>query len=297
MSDTTSTANLVLDKPKSRDDWIKAPEWALIPKEELSIKLEQELDGKIIKTHDIAEHLKEHDTRPIFVIGRHADHGAALILSDPSISRQQAVVLLSDLGLVATDLQSARGTTYSNDGTTWQSLQPYRCTLLSDQMRLKFAQDKSEFVVRISGLGDKTNLGKRARVSTSDDQPNKRAKTTPSQIRCLHLLKKHRESRNPTNWRQEKITRTREEATALVENLRAEIEQRAANGESLVDVFKALALVESDCSSAKRGGDLGVFGRGQMQPSFESASFALSVLQLSGVVSSDSGVHIILRIE
>lgn len=40
MSDTTSTANLVLDKPKSRDDWIKAPEWALIPKEELSIKLE-----------------------------------------------------------------------------------------------------------------------------------------------------------------------------------------------------------------------------------------------------------------
>lgn len=40
MSDTTSNVTLVLDKPKSRDDWVKAPEWALIPKEELSIKLE-----------------------------------------------------------------------------------------------------------------------------------------------------------------------------------------------------------------------------------------------------------------
>ncbi len=164
-------------------------------------------------------------------------------------------------------------------------------------MRLKFAQDKSEFVVHIAGLGDKTNLGKRARVNSSAEQPNKRAKTTPQQVRCLHLLKKHRESRNPVNWRQEKITRTREEAKALVEQLRSEIEQRAASGESLVEVFKSLALVESDCSSAKRGGDLGVFGRGQMQPSFESAAFALHVLQLSGVVSSDSGMHIILRIE
>jgi len=164
-------------------------------------------------------------------------------------------------------------------------------------MRLKFAHDKSECVVRISGLGDGSNLGKRARMSASDEQPNKRAKTTPSQIRCLHLLKKHRDSRNPINWRQEKITRTREEAKTLVENLRAEIERRAASGESLATAFKSLALVESDCSSAKRGGDLGVFGRGQMQPSFESASFALGVLQMSPVVASDSGMHVILRIE
>jgi len=41
MSNTTEQqADLVLDKPRSRDDLIKAPEWALIPKEGLSIKLE-----------------------------------------------------------------------------------------------------------------------------------------------------------------------------------------------------------------------------------------------------------------
>ena len=41
--------------------------------------------------------------------------------------------------------------------------------------------------------------------------------------------------------------------------------------------FEELASEVSDCSSAKRGGDLGKFGRGQMQRPFEEASFALKV--------------------
>jgi len=59
--------------------------------------------------------------------------------------------------------------------------------------------------------------------------------------------------------------------------------------------FEELASEVSDCSSAKRGGDLGKFGRGQMQRPFEEASFALKVGEMSGVVDTDSGVHIILR--
>ena len=59
--------------------------------------------------------------------------------------------------------------------------------------------------------------------------------------------------------------------------------------------FAELASQVSDCSSAKRGGDLGLFGRGSMQPPFEEASFALKVGELSGIVNTDSGVHIILR--
>ena len=58
-----------------------------------------------------------------------------------------------------------------------------------------------------------------------------------------------------------------------------------------------MVQVESDCGSAEKGGDLGFFGRGQMQKQFEDASFALKVGELSGLVDSDSGIHVILRIE
>ncbi len=59
--------------------------------------------------------------------------------------------------------------------------------------------------------------------------------------------------------------------------------------------FATLATTESDCSSAKRGGDLGEFGPGQMQKSFEDATYALEVGQLSEAIDSDSGIHLILR--
>lgn len=41
--------------------------------------------------------------------------------------------------------------------------------------------------------------------------------------------------------------------------------------------FASLATQESHCSSAKRGGDLGEFGPGQMQKAFEEATYALKV--------------------
>lgn len=59
--------------------------------------------------------------------------------------------------------------------------------------------------------------------------------------------------------------------------------------------FEELASKYSDCSSASKGGDLGFFSAGQMQKPFEEASFGLKVGELSEPVSTDSGVHIILR--
>lgn len=64
------------------------------------------------------------------------------------------------------------------------------------------------------------------------------------------------------------------------------------NGERFEDVAKE----RSDCSSFKRGGDLGYFSRGEMQPPFEKAAFALKVGEMSGPVETDSGVHIIKRV-
>uniref|UniRef100_A0A803TBE2 Peptidyl-prolyl cis-trans isomerase n=1 Tax=Anolis carolinensis TaxID=28377 RepID=A0A803TBE2_ANOCA len=70
--------------------------------------------------------------------------------------------------------------------------------------------------------------------------------------------------------------------------------QKIKSGE---EDFETLASQFSDCSSAKAGGDLGTFGRGQMQKPFEDASFALRTGEMSGPVFTDSGIHIILRTE
>jgi NIMA-interacting peptidyl-prolyl cis-trans isomerase 1 len=39
--------------------------------------------------------------------------------------------------------------------------------------------------------------------------------------------------------------------------------------------FEDLARKYSDCSSAMKGGDLGVFKRGVMQPAFENAAYVI----------------------
>lgn len=56
-----------------------------------------------------------------------------------------------------------------------------------------------------------------------------------------------------------------------------------------------LAMTESDDSSAKKGGDLGFFGRGSMQREFEEVAFGLGVGEISGIVSTASGLHLIER--
>lgn len=56
-----------------------------------------------------------------------------------------------------------------------------------------------------------------------------------------------------------------------------------------------LAISESDCSSARKMGDLGYFGKGDMQKEFEDAAFQLKPGEMSGVVETASGLHLIER--
>jgi NIMA-interacting peptidyl-prolyl cis-trans isomerase 1 len=52
------------------------------------------------------------------------------------------------------------------------------------------------------------------------DRPEKPAEPVsssgPDQVQCSHLLVKHQNSRRPSSWREEEITRTKEEALDLV---------------------------------------------------------------------------------
>eukprot|EP00611_Tribonema_gayanum_P010644 TRINITY_DN20701_c0_g1_i1.p1 TRINITY_DN20701_c0_g1~~TRINITY_DN20701_c0_g1_i1.p1 ORF type:complete len:113 (-),score=14.18 TRINITY_DN20701_c0_g1_i1:46-384(-) len=110
-------------------------------------------------------------------------------------------------------------------------------------------------------------------------------------MRARHILVKHQGSRRPASWKDpegiEISARSREQAIAMLNDIRASIRTP--------EDFARVAQTASDCSSARNGGDLGEFGPGQMQKAFEDGVLALAVGDISGVVESDSGVHIILR--
>mmetsp|Transcript_12532 Transcript_12532/g.34771 ORF Transcript_12532/g.34771 Transcript_12532/m.34771 type:complete len:276 (-) Transcript_12532:15-842(-) len=123
--------------------------------------------------------------------------------------------------------------------------------------------------------------------------------STPKEVRVLHILRKHKDSRRPSSWRtnNKPITITRDEAVEELNGLLEILHDEESNPESLIATFKELASEESDCSSAKRHGDLGFFGRKKMRPEFEQAAFGLDINQLSGIVETASGAHILLRLE
>jgi len=109
-------------------------------------------------------------------------------------------------------------------------------------------------------------------------------------IRASHLLVKHKDSRRPSSWREAEIKRTKEEAMSIILGH----ESRIRSGQSSLG---QLAVSESDCSSARKMGDLGFFGRGDMQKEFEEAAFQLKPGEMSHVIETASGLHLIERLE
>jgi NIMA-interacting peptidyl-prolyl cis-trans isomerase 1 len=157
-------------------------------------------------------------------------------------------------------------------------------------------QQSSEGGVASTSSGSK----KRSRLEESHSSSAKSSSHSSSkkakEVRVLHILKKHKDSRRPASWRRPKITDTKEKAREDLVELIEILKEVESDPKELRATFEELAKTESDCSSAKRGGDLGFFGPKKMQPAFEKASFALSIGQLSKVVETSSGVHVLLRI-
>ncbi len=86
-------------------------------------------------------------------------------------------------------------------------------------------------------------------------------------IKCSHILVKKQS-----------------EAIAVLERLK--------KGESFANLARELSV---DRGSGKKGGDLGLFGRGVMVKGFEDAAFKLNKGEISQPVKTEFGYHIIKR--
>jgi hypothetical protein len=105
-------------------------------------------------------------------------------------------------------------------------------------------------------------------------------------VHTRHILIRYKGAKNA----EPKIKRSKEDAQKLAEKLRGEASKAGAD-------FEALAKKQSEDGSAERGGDLGPVGRGMFAPPYEAAAFALKPGEVSAVVESDFGFHIIQRVE
>ena len=103
---------------------------------------------------------------------------------------------------------------------------------------------------------------------------------TPEQVRASHILIKPDKS-DPNADPDEAEAAAKAKIEQLLEKIKAGAD------------FAELARANSACSSAAKGGDLDFFARGRMVPPFEKAAFELEVGQVSDVVKTRFGYHII----
>jgi peptidyl-prolyl cis-trans isomerase C len=133
--------------------------------------------------------------------------------------------------------------------------------------------------IAIQRFLDKKTLGK-AEVTEEEIKAyydkNSNLFKKPEQVRASHILIKVEPGASEKN---------KAKARQKIEKIR----QRLVKGED----FGALAKEFSQCPSSAKGGDLNFFGKRQMAKPFEDAAFALKVGELSGVVETRFGYHLI----
>lgn len=149
------------------------------------------------------------------------------------------------------------------------------------ELKAQFAADPDKYRLpekrRVKYLAVDANTLKSRMTVTPEEvqaayQQNKTMFSTPEQIRASHILFK-------TEGKDKEAVRKQAEAV---------LAKVKAGGD-----FAALAKQYSEDSSKDAGGDLDYFGRGAMVKPFEDAAWALQIGQVSGLVESQFGFHII----
>jgi parvulin-like peptidyl-prolyl isomerase len=163
--------------------------------------------------------------------------------------------------------------------TRFSSKEEFEEAMLAQDTTLEDLKEKYKSELMVMKL---MNEEVRSKVSVSQDEveayydEHKDQMREPEEIKVRHILIKATDQ--DTN-------EARQEALELAKRLLAELRAGAD--------FAQLAREYSQCPSAPNGGDLGFFSRGQMVTEFEDTAFRLKVGEISDVVQTRFGYHII----
>ena len=150
--------------------------------------------------------------------------------------------------------------------------------LTEADLRFQFERDLAIRKLLDDQIGDKVAVSEKESKAYYDN--NLESFKKPEQVRASHILIKV----DPEAEEAKKA-----EARTKIESLQAKLK----NGED----FGALAKEYSEGPSGPKGGDLGFFGRGQMVKPFEEAAFSMKPGQVSGMVETRFGYHLIMVAE
>ncbi|HHH31545.1 MAG TPA: peptidylprolyl isomerase [Polyangiaceae bacterium] len=124
----------------------------------------------------------------------------------------------------------------------------------------------------------------REREEAEAEEERVRMASEPDEIGARHILVMHAGSQA----KPEEVSRTKEEARARAAEALRKIREGA-------DFTEMVRQYSDEPGAAERGGDLGMFRREVMVKNFSDAAFGLKVGEVSEVVETAYGFHIIKR--
>lgn len=134
----------------------------------------------------------------------------------------------------------------------------------------------------LSGAGQITERKGFLIIQLDAAEQQTREETTDEKVRASHILISYEGAASAA----ESVTRTKEEAEQRALTVLEEVKADPEN-------FADYAAEYSDGPTGPNGGDLDFFGRGAMAPEFEKAAFDMEVGEISDLVETQFGYHII----
>jgi len=220
---------------------------------------------------------------------------ARLTAKEYEANQRQMLLILKVQGLIASSVKvsdqeilEAYRSAFEKLNVEWISLNPSDfkdLSLTPEEVKEYFSKHREEFKVPAKArvrylLFDPKDYWKQIQVSSKEMedyyQNNKEKFGQPKRVKVRHILIKC----DPKD--KEASERARKKAES--------IRQEAVQGKDFAQLAKQHS---EDAGTKDRGGEIGYITKGQVVPEFEQAAFSLKAGELSGVIQTPYGFHIL----